>query len=496
MMNNKVQIIVYANRFGENGISGVHTFLKNKCSDLFEGGVHLLPFYYPIDGADAGYDPIDHGQIDSRIGSWTDVKKFSMDFDLMADLIVNHISDQSKEFKEILTKGTQSNYFDLFLTMEKVFPNGSTAVEIEKIYRPRPTTPFSEIQIRNGEKHTFWTTFTRNQLDIDVNSATGKTYLESILKKLSENGIKLIRLDAAGYAVKKAGTSCFMLPETYNFINEFTLKAKNLGLDVLVEVHSHFRQQIEIAQSVDYVYDFALPPLILHSFSIKSFKQLKEWLKISPRNCITVLDTHDGIGIIDVAGNEGSPGLLTDEEVGKLVEFIHKNSNDESRIASGEGGANLDIYQVNCSFYDAIGRSDLNYLIARAIQFFCPGVPQVYYAGFLALENDLALMKKTGVWRDINRPFLTFEEIENALEKAVVKNLMKLIKFRNTHASFNGDFLLIETSSNQLKIRWEMDDEWSELCVDLFKNSMILNYGNRNNQAELFNIGEELAMNK
>ncbi len=156
---------------------------------------------------------------------------------------------------------------------------------------------------------------------------------------------------------------------------------------MLVEIHSHYLEQIQIAKQVDWVYDFALPPLVLHALYTSDTRRLKEWLEISPRNAITVLDTHDGIGVIDVRPDrkspDGPPGLLTPEEVDGLVETIHQRSNGESRLATGAAASNLDLYQVNCTFYDALGRRDDDYLIARAIQFFAPGVPQVYYVGLL-----------------------------------------------------------------------------------------------------------------
>ena len=128
---------------------------------------------------------------------------------------------------------------------------------------------------------------------------------------------------------------------------------------------------------------------------------------------ITVLDTHDGIGVIDIAADgtdpQDYPGLIPPEELDALVERIHINSNGQSRQATGAAASNLDLYQVNCTFYDALGRNDYDYLLARAIQLFAPGIPQVYYVGLLAGENDMALLAKSGVGRDINRHFYSVE---------------------------------------------------------------------------------------
>jgi sucrose phosphorylase len=118
----------------------------------------------------------------------------------------------------------------------------------------------------------------------------------------------MIRLDATGYAIKEPGTSCFMIPTTYEFIGELTAQARALGIEIPVAIHSYYRDQVEIAQQVDRVYDFALPPLVLHALFTGGVRPLAEWFAISPRNAITVLDTHDGIGVIEVGADTRNPG--------------------------------------------------------------------------------------------------------------------------------------------------------------------------------------------
>jgi len=261
-----------------------------------------------------------------------------------------------------------------------------------------------------------------------------------------------------------------MIPETLALIVYLAEQAAALGIEVLVEIHSHFRRQIEIARQVDRVYDFALPPLVLHAIFNHTARYLKQWLEISPRNAITVLDTHDGIGVIDVGADGTDPqdrlGIIPKEELDGLVEKIHTHSNGQSRLATGAAASNLDQYQVNCTFYDALGRSDRSYLTARAIQFFAPGVPQVYYVGLLAGENDMTLLAKSGNGRDINRHYFTPEEVERAIWRPVVQSLFELIRFRNRHAAFNGSFSLPETLDPGIALRWDNGDDWAMLDVD------------------------------
>jgi sucrose phosphorylase len=473
-MKNNVQLITYADRLGGGGIQTLHQLLKGPLAGLF-GGVHILPFYYPIHGTDAGFDPIDHTRIDPCLGSWADIKELGQDMDLMADLIVNHISSSSPQFLDYSEKGDASIYKDMFLTMASIFPNGATEADLLTIYRPRPGLPFSYTTLKNNQKRLLWTTFSKEQIDINVTHPQGKAYLQSVLRTLHNNGIRMVRLDAVGYAIKKAGSSCFMIPETFAFIEYLAAQAAALDIEVLVEIHSHFHRQIEIARQVDRVYDFALPPLILHAIFNHTARYLKQWLEISPRNAITVLDTHDGIGVIDI-GTEGTdpqsrPGIIPPEELDALVERIHTNSNGQSRLATGMAASNLDLYQVNCTFYDALGRNDRDYLLARAIQFFAPGVPQIYYVGLLAGENDMTLLAKSGVGRDINRHYYTPEEIDRAIQRPVVQSLFEFMRFRNQHPAFNGSFSMPETSDSALILRWDNGEDWTMLEIELASSS-------------------------
>ena len=473
-MKNKVQLITYVDRLSGGDVNRLNNLLKGPLSDVF-GGAHLLPFFTPIDGADAGFDPIDHTQVDPRLGIWEDVRELSGTVELAADLIVNHVSSSSPQFLDYSKKGSASEYAGMFLTFDRVFPGGACEADILDIYRPRPTVPFSPLTLQCGEKRLFWTTFNPEQIDIDVRHPQAEAYLDSILKRFQNAGIRMIRLDAVGYAIKKPDTSCFMIPETFDFIAELTAKARDLGIEVLVEIHSHYLKQIEIAKQVDWVYDFALPPLVLHALFKADAQPLAKWLSISPRNAVTVLDTHDGIGVIDVgADNDGTPGLLAPDTIDSLVETIHKRSNGQSKKATGAAANNLDLYQVNCTFLDALGRSETEYLIARAIQFFAPGIPQVYYVGLLGGVNDMELLERTKVGRDINRHYYTNEEIDDALKQPLVKKLIDLIRLRNNQPAFSGDFKVDAPEDHLLELRWDQNEHWVMLHVDLSVPSAVI----------------------
>ena len=467
-MRNQVQLITYVDRFGGGDIAALQALLAGPLKGVF-GGVHLLPFFDPIDGADAGFDPTNHTRVDPRLGDWTDVSKLAQTLPVMADVIVNHMSCESPQFKHVIAHGKKSECAELFLTLDKVFPNGTNEESLLHVYRPRPGLPLTYVVLANGEKRIFWTTFTAKQIDIDVESEQGSRYLDGILDALSGASVTMVRLDAVGYAIKRAGRDCFMMPETFAFIEQFAARAAARSLEVLVEVHSYFQKQIEVAKQVAWVYDFALPPLVLHAIFNRTPEALGRWIAMRPTNAITVLDTHDGIGIIDIGADAtdraARPGLVPPAALDKLVETIHQNSGGQSREATGAAASNLDLYQVNCTFYDALGRDDAAYLLARAVQFFLPGIPQVYYVGLLAGENDMALLARTGVGRDINRHHFTPSEIVDALKKPVVLQLIALIKLRNTHPAFNGEFSH-RVDGDALMLRWQSAGAFVQLDVD------------------------------
>ena len=488
-MKNQVQLITYVDRLSGGGFAELGALLDGPLAGLF-GTVHPLPFFYPIDGSDAGFDPIDHTLVDPRLGRWKDVSQIAEHTDILVDLIVNHVSSGSAAFQDFLSRGDDSDHAGMFLTFDKVFPDGASEADILAIYRPRPNLCFTPMTFRDGTKRLIWTTFTQQQIDIDVFSDEGAAYLEAILDLFAKSGVTAIRLDAAGYAVKTPGTSCFMTPETFEFLGTLADKARGRGMEVLVEVHGYSGDQIEIASKVDMVYDFALPPLLLHALHTGDAAPLADWLKISPRNCLTVLDTHDGIGVIDVgAATDGRPGLLEPAAINALVDTMHDATGGTSRKATGASASNLDLYQVNSTYFDVLGRDANAYLIARAVQFFCPGIPQVYYVGLLGGTNDMELLAQTGVGRDINRHFYTPEEVSAALKTPMVRKLCDLIRFRNTHPAFSGDFDMQTPAPGRLILSWTAGEARAELSVDFKAKKAVIRHAGAAGEETVFSPG-------
>lgn len=458
-MDNTVQLITYADRLGDGNLASLTDILRTRFDGVYEG-VHILPFFTPFDGADAGFDPVDHTEVDPRLGTWDDIGELSKTHGIMVDTIVNHMSWESKQFQDVMKRGEDSPYYGMFLTMSTIFPDGATEEELAGIYRPRPGLPFTHYTWA-GKTRLVWTTFTPQQVDIDTDSAEGWAYLTSILDRLAESHVSSIRLDAVGYGAKEAHSSCFMTPKTFALIERIKEEGAKRGLETLIEVHSYYRKQVEIAHKVDRVYDFALPPLLLHAIFTGRTDAVAHWVEVRPNNAVTVLDTHDGIGVIDIGSDQldrSLKGLVPDKDVDDLVNTIHANTHGESRAATGAAASNLDLYQVNSTYYSALGCNDQHYIAARAVQFFVPGVPQVYYVGALAGANDMELLRRTNVGRDINRHYYSTAEIDEQLERPVVKALNALCRFRNTLPAFNGEFGYEADGERSITLKWASAD--------------------------------------
>jgi len=496
-MKNKIHIITYADSLGEN-LNELDLVLEKYFRDIV-GGVHILPFY-PSSG-DRGFAPVTHLEVDSKFGNWEDIQKLSKKYIVTADIMVNHISTKSFFFRDYLEKGDESKYADYFVTsdkfsrrilpcrkksliilnfIEKIINNfrnfdkifhttGVNKFSFKKIYRPRSESPFIPFVFKDGTIKHFWCTFTKEQVDLDFCNEEVKNFLKEYIIKLAQNGIKIIRLDAVGYTIKKRGTNSFMLPETYDLIDWLSKVAHENGMLSLPEIHNHYDYQVELSnmKEVDFVYDFQIPLLILNAIYNKDVTTIKKWLKIRPENTINVLDTHDGIPIVDVKD------LLAKSEIAETSKKIILNGGNEAKRASGNNEvSNVDTYQINCTYYSALRENDDDYIVARAIQFFIPGISQVYYVGLLAGKNDVDKLRETNIGRDINRHNYTIKEIENEMERIIVKRLMRLMKFRNEYPVFDGKFTVEKSSNKKLIFKWFKEKLFFEVIIDLEKKKV------------------------
>lgn len=481
-LKNKVQLITYPDSLGAD-LKSLNEILLKYFPDVFKGGVHILP-PFPSSG-DRGFAPITYLEIDPRFGTWNDIKAIGENFDIIIDLMVNHISKQSKYFKDFLKKGRKSEYADLFITLNKIWSDGNPIKEdIDKMFlrRKEPYSTFTIEETNKEEK--VWTTFGKTipseQIDLDINSEKTKELLKEFFMFFSKNNIKIVRLDAVGYIIKKLGTSCFFVePNIYDFIDWIRSLADSQGIELLPEVHAHYSTQFKLAQHGCFIYDFVLPFTILHTLINKTSKKLYEYLKIRPSTQFTMLDCHDGIPVIPDLND-----LIDTKEAGIVVQKCVDRGALLSKIITEEYKAEdgFDVHQIDCTYYSALGCDDNLYLAARAIQFFVPGIPQVYYVGLLAGKNDYSAVKKTGENRDINRHNYTVSQIENSINNSVVQRLLKLIKFRNEYEAFNGQFTILQCAERQIALSWQKEKWHCKLNIELEMCKSVIYYINENDE--------------
>jgi sucrose phosphorylase len=461
-----VDLLAYTDRLAGD-LPSLRRLLADGPLSAFSGA-HLLPFFVPFDGPDAGFDPIDHGRVDPRLGTWADIRALAdAGLELTADLVVNHVSSRSAEFTEWLAAGAGSPADGMFLTYDRVFPAGAREADITAFYRPRPGLPFTPYQQADGRRRLVWTTFLPTQIDLDVTHPGAREYFRRILATFAEAGVRIVRLDAVGYAVKTPGTDSFLTEHTLRFVEEITALARSFGLRVLVEVHAHYTQQQAIAPLVDYVYDFALPPLLLHALGTGDVEPLCRWYEIRPANAITVLDTHDGIGVIDAGPAGDRTGLLDHAEMAAIFDRAAVATGGESAAASRLPAWTTVPHQINSTFFSVLGQDPTRYLLARAMQLFTPGRPQIYYVGLLAGTNDMALYAQSGEGRDVNRHRYTAAEVADALAGPVARAQLDLVRLRSSHPAFAGRFSITSLGGSRLELSWDQGPHRATLAVDL-----------------------------
>lgn len=445
-IKNEVMLITYADSLGTN-LKELDTVLQTYLEEVI-GGIHLLPFF-PSTG-DRGFAPSDYTTVAANFGTWEEIEALGQRYYLMFDFMINHISRGSVFFQDFKEKHNESVYKDLFIRIHEFFPQGRpTAQDIDRIYKRKEKAPFQQIQFADGESEEVWNTFGEEQIDLDVTKEITKKFISETIADMAKHGCSLIRLDAFAYAIKKLDTNDFFVePEIWDLLAEVRAEAAKYEIELLPEIHEHYSIQQKIAQHDYFIYDFSLPMVVLYSLYSGKANRLAKWLERSPMKQFTTLDTHDGIGVVD------AKDILTDEELTYTSNELYTVGANVKKIYSSEKYNNLDIYQINSTYYSALGNDDASYFLARAIQCFAPGIPQIYYVGLLAGSNDIALLEATKEGRNINRHYYSLAEIKATAQRPIVQKLWQLFKFRNTVPAFDieGQIRIETPSETEIKI--------------------------------------------
>ncbi len=458
---NTIMLITYADCMGKN-LKDLSSVLDKHLQGAI-GGLHILPFFPST--ADRGFAPTTYKEVDPAFGTWDDIKDLGSRYYLMYDYMINHLSSGSAIYQDFLEEKDHSKYKDFFIRYKNFWSKGEpSAHDLEIMYR-RKEQPWIEATFADGTKEKLWTTFSDHQIDINQKSQAAWNFHTDNLRFLAAHGASIIRLDAVAYAAKREGTSCFFAePEIWELLRRCRSILDQEGTLLLSEIHEQYFLEKRLEEHGYWTYDFQLPMLLLNAIYKGRTAYLKDWLRICPRTQFTTLDTHDGIGVVDARY------LMPDEELlDTRRECLKRNPGVYEMYA--RAGMHMDLdkfdtYQINCTYYSACDADDDKYFLARAVQFFTPGIPQVYYVGMLAGRNDWNLYNKTKANRDINRHYYSTQEVAQEVERPIVRKLLALMRLRNTHPAFDGTFHLLPSDSHTLAITWTKGVEYVSLHAD------------------------------
>jgi sucrose phosphorylase len=316
------------------------------------------------------------------------------------------------------------------------------------------------------------------QMDLNAHSEKVWSFYDETLRKLSEYGAKIIRLDAFAYLHKEPGKpNFFNRPGTWEYLRLLRDMARKYKLVIFPEIHSEYGAGIheEIAREGYPIYDFFFPGLVIDALDRGRNEALLQWIADILTNklqTINMLGSHDGIPVLDLkgimVGGTYRPGLLSDELIEETVQRIIDRGGLTKNLYDADG-KKIAYYQVNATFFSALGEDEQKLRLARAIQMFMPGVPQVWYLDLFAGTNDYAAAERgrTAGHKEINRTTLHLIDIENGFKREIVRDQIELIRLRNKSPAFTGEMELIDCEPHQLQIRWRHPEASATLHADL-----------------------------
>lgn len=438
-------LITYADQLRTAGEAPLRTFADFAHEHLrgVVSGVHLLPFY-PW-SSDDGFSVKDYFAIDPALGGWDDVRRLGAEFDLMFDAVFNHMSAQGDWFQKFLRDDPA--YRDFFFTVE-----GDP--DLSRVVRPRALPLLTEFQTAGGPRKV-WTTFSADQVDLDVRNPRVLLALVDALLFYVGQGAKFIRLDAIAYLWKEIGTRCIHLPQTHQIIQLLRAILDELAPRVMlitetnvphVDNVSYFGDGTNEAQLV---YNFALPPLVLHALATGNASKLTRWARslTLPSDRVTFfnfLASHDGIGM------NPARGILNDAEIDALVQRAQDHGGFVSYKNNSDGSNSP--YELNINYFDAlsnpaasepIGTQVERFTCAQAIMLSLAGVPGIYFHSLFGSRGDRAGADSSGIPRRINRQKFERAALERELagptqrQARVFASFRHLLQQRRDHPAFS-----------------------------------------------------------
>lgn len=436
-------LITYGDTFRETGekpLASLDDFLDNQLKDVITS-VHILP-YFPF-SSDDGFAVTDYKTVRPDLGRWQDIRRIGEKFELMSDLVINHASAQSDWFRGFLNG--KEDYKDFFFTAD---PSDNLAA----VVRPRPSPLLTRFEGSEGEHH-LWCTFGPDQ--VDLNFANPRVLIEfiRIMRHYLDNQVRIFRLDAVAFLWKEVGSPSIHLPQTHEIIRllrtltDFTEESVLLITETNVPNHenlSYFGNQNE----AHLIYNFSLPPLLIHALLTGNEFFLKKWLMELPptqKGCayLNFIAGHDGIGLRPVAG------ILDDAEQQQMIDAVVSFGGAISTRSTGAGSERP--YEMNIALYDALKGTiegedewrEARFIAAHAIMLALQGVPAIYIHSFLGTPNDYEKYNNSGLKRCINRRQYDYQALKTILadeaseQSRILSELKRLLQIRRRQHAFH-----------------------------------------------------------
>ena len=413
--------------------------------------IHILPFY--PSSSDSGFSVVNYSAVDPSMGSWREIDSISSKYRLMVDGVINHASQFSDWFKAYLDG---DKYFkDFFIDLDP-------STDLSKVVRPRATPLLSEFIDNEGKIHNIWTTFSKDQVDLNYkNHRVLRNVLDALFYYI-EKGATLIRLDAIAFIWKEIGTECVHLPQTHELIQLMREVLHEVAPEVIIitETNVPHHENVSYFGSGDdeaqMVYNFALPPLLIHSILHGDTKTLTRWAQSLslPSNKVCFFNftaSHDGVGLRPVKG------ILSDDEIDYLVSHVQDHGGLVSFRAEEDGSQSP--YELNCSYIDTLSHPDeedilriKRMLLSQGTALAMPGVPGIYFHSLVGSRNYHDGVKHTGINRAINRETFNVDWLEKelsqqgSLPKTMFDSYKRLISIRTNEKAFNpfGNFVFYD----------------------------------------------------
>ncbi|WP_158840172.1 glycosidase [Polaribacter sp. L3A8] len=562
---NGVMLNAYPDSIGKK-LSDTISMLKTpEFKDVFSL-FYVLPTFFNSD-LDRGFSVIDYN-LNIDLVSKEDLKSLEeLNIMLKFDIVLNHLSVNSPQFKDILENGEQSKFKDFFINWNTFWQeNGTKNKEgviipkeefLNKLFMRKSGLPILQVPFPDGTEKPYWNTFYQEikynkinskdleysisvnsqeaelvckqvnlaienkmnindldlgdynkykkeinllveknrsflgQMDVNAKSELVWDFYEETLAKVKSFGCKILRLDAFSYLNKEVGqTNFFNKPGTWTYLDRINEIAKKNDLIILPEIHAEYGLNLhdEVAKEGYQIYDFFLPGLMIHTLETSNAKALLTWAKeiISKGyKTVNMLGCHDGIPVLDLKGKEingtYNKGLLKDAEIESIMNTILKRGGRVKNLYDPAGNK-ISYYQVNATFFSALGENEQKLLLARAIQMFMPGIPQVWYLDIFAGKNNYAAADKggSGGHKEINRTTLSNKDIEQGLKTEIVLNQLKIMRLRNTSKAFQGTININENPENELDVTWSNKNDFAELKANLKTYSFSITYSEKN----------------